>query len=277
MKEIYTALITPFNDENKVDFIALKLLIEDLILQGNNSFVLCGTTGEVSALTFKEKKQIIQFAKYHFEDSKFIIGITGNCTNNVVSQILDLQYWIGDCPIMVVVPYYNKPNQKGLYEHFSSIAKCTQNDIILYNVPSRCSCNLEDDTIIKLATNHKNIIGLKQAGNYKNIRELKKNIPFFKVYIGNDDLLLEGLEQNVDGIISVCSHVCFSLISEIINSKSKEKDIELKRISKLVFIESSPSPIKYMLYKKGLITNKLRLPLVEISDLSKKEIDKHMI
>lgn len=275
IKEIYTALITPFNEKKEIDFNGLYNLIKSLMKQGNTNFVLCGTTGEVSTLSMKEKKQLIQFVLYHFDKANFIIGISGNHTDNVISQIKELEDSIKDCPIMVVVPYYVKPSQQGLYCHFSKIAKCTKNQLILYNVPSRCSCNLEDETIIKLVKNHSNIIGLKQAGDYKTIKALKDKLPFFKVYSGNDDLLLEGLSQDVDGIISVCSHVAYPLIEEIMLSKDIQLDDKLKQLSSLVFKEASPGPIKYMLTQKGLINNILRLPLVSISVDLEKEIDNH--
>lgn len=276
LKEIYTALVTPFDNTGHIDFENLYKLIQSLLDQGNHKFVICGTTGEVSTLSSKEKRQLIQFVLYHFNQADFIFGVSGNNTQDIIEQIQDLEDIVVCFPFMIVVPYYNKPNQAGLYQHFSTIASATQRDIILYNVPSRCSCTLEDETIIKLAKKHKNIIGLKQAGDYTSIATLKTSLPFFKIYIGNDDLLLEGIEQGIDGIISVCSHVSYPLIKEIFDTKDAVLDGKLKEIARLVFKDASPAPIKYMLYRKKLIHNILRLPLVTIDATLEQEIDQHM-
>lgn len=278
MEEIYTALVTPFNDDFSIDFISLANLFEHLISLGNTKFVICGTTGEVSTLSLKEKKQIIKFVMYHYGDSvDFIFGVSGNNTMDVIEQIKIFDPLIGNNRFMVVVPYYNKPSQNGLFKHFSSIAMQTKKELVLYNVPSRCSINLENETIIKLVKKHPNITALKQAGNYKDILILKQRLPFFKVFIGNDDLLLEGIEMKMDGVISVCSHIGFPIMEEFFKTKNIELDNQIKNLSSYVFMDSSPSPVKYMLYKKGIIKNVLRLPLVPIDKRIEKEIDNHIM
>lgn len=273
MKEIYTALITPFDEDGSIDYKALSKLIDKLISEGNDSFVVCGTTGEVSTLRLHEKKQLIRYIRYHYPDVNLIIGLSSNSTNEIIKQINELGNINSLESFMVVVPYYNRPSQEGLFKHYDVIASSTSKNIIIYNVPSRTACNIETNTILKLLEKHKNIIGLKQAGSLDDVLTLKENYPFFKVYVGNDNLLKEALQKDVDGIISVVSHLDYKLIKDICDSENDFKDDYLKLLSKYIFIESSPAPLKYILFKLGYINNKLRLPLVNITKEHEKILD----
>jgi 4-hydroxy-tetrahydrodipicolinate synthase len=169
---------------------------------------------------------------------------------------------------LIIVPYYIKPSQEGIYKHFDLIASSTHKNIMIYNIPSRCGINIETKTIIKLIQKHKNIIGMKQCGDINVIRELKEQFNDFKVFIGDDHLLLEGLNNNADGIISVVSHLDYPLIKKVIEERNRFDDDYLKLISQYVFLESSPSTIKYILSKLGYIENRLRSPLTQISENS---------
>lgn len=273
MKEIYTALITPFDEEGAIDYDSLKKLIDHLLKQGNNRFVLCGTTGEVSTLRLHEKKQLIRYVRYHYPDIHLIIGVSSNSTNEVIRQIQELGNIQNLNTFMIVTPYYNKPSQEGLFQHYSKIANTTDKNIIIYNVPSRTASSIEDATIGRLITRHKNITGLKQAGDIDGIKSLKENFPFFKIYIGNDHVLKEALEQGADGIISVVSHLDYPLIENICQSEDHFQDSYLKMLSKYIFQEPSPAPTKYILSKMGLVQNKLRLPLVPASSSLEKQLD----
>ena len=169
---------------------------------------------------------------------------------------------------LVIVPYYIKPSQEGIYKHFDLIAASTSKKIMIYNIPSRCGVGIAPSTVIRLANKHKNIIGMKQCGELNDIQTIKEELSQFKVYIGDDHLLLEGLKQRADGIISVTSHLDFQLIEKICKNENIFDDRYLKLISEYVFIEPSPAPIKYILSELGYIQNILRLPLTTISEES---------
>ncbi|MFV0395452.1 MAG: 4-hydroxy-tetrahydrodipicolinate synthase [Coprobacillaceae bacterium] len=273
MKEVYTALITPFDEEGAIDYESLKKLMDHLISQGNTRFLICGTTAEVSTLRLHEKKQLVRYVRYHYPDIQIIVGSGSNSTNEVIRQMQELSNIQGIDAFMVVTPYYNKPSQEGLYQHYSKIAKATDKNIIIYNVPSRTACEISNHTVSRLIKKYKNIIGLKQAGEIAGIRKLKDTFPDFKIYVGNDNLLKEALELGADGIISVVSHVDYPLIENICNTEDHFQDAYLKILSKYLFMESSPAPTKYVLSKMGYIKNKLRLPLVPVSKSLEKQLD----
>lgn len=273
MKEIYTALITPFNQDGAIDYQGLTKVMDHLIEQGNTKFVILGTTGEVSTLRLHEKKQVIRFIRYHYPDVDLIVGLSSNSTSEIIRQLKELGNISNLDTFMVVVPYYNRPSQEGLFKHYDIIASATDKNIIIYNIPSRTACTIEDKTILRLLEKHKNIIGLKQAGDISSIPYLKNNAPFLKVYVGNDNLLKEAFELGADGIISVVSHLDYPLIKEIVETKDSFKDAYLKILCKYLFKETSPAPIKYVLSKLGYIDNKLRLPLVSVSPTLEKQLD----
>lgn len=273
MKEIYTALITPFNQEGAIDYQGLTKVIDRLLEQGNSKFVILGTTGEVSTLRLHEKKQLIRFIRYHYPKVDLIIGLSSNSTSEIIRQVKELGNISNLDTFMVVVPYYNRPSQEGLFKHYDIIASATDKNIIIYNIPSRTACTIEDQTIIRLLEKHKNIVGLKQAGDISTIPYLKSKVPFLKVYVGNDHLLKEALELGADGIISVVSHLDYPLIKEIVETNDSFKDAYLKLLAKYLFKETSPAPIKYVLSKLGYIDNKLRLPLVNVSPTLEKQLD----
>lgn len=273
MKDIYTALITPFNEDNYIDYPALCAILDDLIKQGNNHFVVCGTTGEVSMLTFHEKIQLIRFIRYHYPKIQLIVGISAIGTKEVIRQIKALESIEGISTFMVIVPYYVKPTQEGLYQHFHHIALSTNKNLIIYNIPGRTSCNLEVDTLLQLIKNHSNIKGMKQAGTLDKLVTVKQRFPDFKIYVGNDDQLLEALQLGFDGIVSVASHFVYPLMKDIIDTLDEDKDLQLKKIAKLIFKETSPAPIKYIMHQLGYCQNKLRLPLVPIESSLEKELN----
>lgn len=272
MKEIFTALITPFNTDLSIDYPALYRLMDDLIEKGNKSFLLCGTTGETSTLKLNERKELVENILEKYDNIRVIVGICSNSTLEVIKHIEMYRDNPRIYAFLVIVPYYIKPSQEGLYKHFDLIASSTNKKIMIYNIPSRCGVNIEADTVIRLAKKHKNIIGMKQCGDLDMIEILKKNLSQFKVYIGDDHLLLEGLKKRADGIISVVSHLDYPLIKKICDDENVFDDRYLKLISEYVFIESSPSPIKYVLSQLGYIQNKLRSPLTPISEQSEMKL-----
>lgn len=261
MKEIFTALITPFNKDGTIDYPGLYRIIDKLIEEGNHSFLLCGTTGETSTLKLDERRQIVENVLEKYPTIRVIVGICSNGTSEVIRHI----HMYKDHPriyaYLVIVPYYIKPSQSGIYKHFDLIASSTKKKIMIYNIPSRCGVAIDVSTVIRLAKKHQNIIGMKHCGPINEIGEIKDKLPQFKVYIGDDHLLLEGLKQKADGIISVTSHLDYALIKKICLKENVFDDHYLKLISEYVFIDASPAPIKYILSELGYIQNILRSPL----------------
>lgn len=273
MFKIYTALVTPFLDNGAIDYLSLDHLLNYLFYVKNTNFVLNGTTGEASALTKKEKKELVTYVLTNYPQGNYIVGINTNCTKDAIEQMNDYQSFDNIEAFMFVVPYYNKPTKTGIEQHFHAIANSTNKDIILYNVPKRTGVTLETDSIIQLISIHPNIIGLKQAGEIGDISLLKSMFPKFKIYLGSDELLEEGLSLGIDGVISVASHVLYQEMMQA--SNKKDFDFALyKRKCQLLFLESSPSPIKYLLYRKGLILNNLRLPLVPVEKTTEELLNK---
>lgn len=273
MKDIFTALITPFNKDLSIDYPALYRLIDSLMLKGNKSFLLCGTTGETSTLKLNERIELVNNILYKYKDIRIIVGI---CSNNTVEVIKHIDMYKDDSRIyafLVIVPYYIKPSQRGIYKHFDLIASSTHKNIMIYNIPSRCGINIESDTVIALVNKHKNIIGMKQCGDLEMISTLKNKLKHFKIYSGDDHLLLESLKKHADGIISVVSHLDYLLIEKVCNEENEFYDKYLKLLSEYVFLESSPSTIKYILYRLGFIQNVLRSPLTVIGDKNKKVLE----
>lgn len=272
MKEIFTALVTPFHQDLSIDYDGLYRLMDELIASGNTSFLLCGTTGETSTLKLSERKELVERVLEKYPQIRVLVGISSNSTLEVIQHIQLYQDNPRIYAYLVIVPYYIKPSQEGLYKHFDTIASATSSNIMIYNIPSRCGVDINVETVIRLANKNKNIIGMKQCGSLEDILLLKEALPKFKVYIGDDHLLLEGLRKKADGIISVTSHLDYPLIEEICKNENVFDDRYLKLISEYVFIEPSPAPIKYILSELGYIQNQLRLPLTTIKKESQAKL-----
>lgn len=266
MREIFTALITPFNQDQSIDYPGLYRIMDKLIEEGNKSFLLCGTTGETSTLKLDERRMLVENILEKYPQIRIIVGICSNSTSEVIRHISMYKENPRIYAYLVIVPYYIKPSQSGIFKHFDLIASSTDKKIMIYNIPSRCGVAIDVSTVIRLANKHKNIIGMKHCGVLDEIHQIKDALPQFKVYIGDDHLLLEGLKQRADGIVSVSSHLDFPLIEEICKNENIFDDRYLKLISEYVFIEPSPAPIKYILSKLGYIQNILRSPLTPISE-----------
>ncbi|WP_249030337.1 4-hydroxy-tetrahydrodipicolinate synthase [Tannockella kyphosi] len=265
MFDIITALVTPFKEDNRIDYLSIHRLMDYLIKEGNTHFVLCGTTGECSCLSMKEKIEYIHYMIQHFKQCRFIVGISSNCTKEAIYQMEQLSIIEKIEAWLVVTPYYNKPNQEGLFQHFDAIAKASDKNIILYNVPSRTSVTLQTNTIINLVKNNDNIIGLKEAGDIKDAVLLKEQLPGFCVYLGSDELLEAAIMMELDGVISVASHLLYKTMEDAARKEAIDYfDYKLK--VNYLFKDSSPAPIKYLLSQKKLIQNYLRLPLVPVSN-----------
>jgi len=267
------AMITPFHKQGTIDFMALERLIEHLILGGVNYLVVQGTTAETATLTREEKHAIAGFVvEIVNKRVPLVIGIGGNNTQDVIN-ILRSNLADGYDAILSVTPYYNKPQQRGLYLHYKNIATVSPLPIIMYNVPGRTSVNMKPETTLQLANEFDNIIGIKEAsGSLEQIMDIIRNKPKDFLVISGDDLItLPLLAMGADGVISVVANTLPKEISEMVHlglkgdvRKAREIHFKLTEFTKAVFADGSPSGIKAALEIKSIISNNLRLPLVKV-------------
>ena len=268
------ALVTPFNSDHSIDFDAFKKLINYVIDGGVEYLVLLGTTAESATLSSSEKIQIVNYCKEINKNRiPIVLGIGGNNTSNVIKQIkmFDLD---GIEAILSVCPYYNKPSQMGIYNHYAELAKHSPLPIILYNVPSRTSVNISSDTVLKLANDFKNIVAIKEAsGDLEQIMRIIKDKPKdFLVISGDDPLTLPMIYMGGKGVISVLAQSHPKEFSRMVsNSLLGKIDLANKLHYKLfqlynpLFIEGNPVGIKACLETLGIIKSFVRLPLSEAS------------
>ncbi len=267
------AIITPFKKNGEIDFNAYKLLIDYYINNNISYLVILGTTGESNTISFEEKSKILEnVVKFNGGRVPLIIGFGGNDTQNLVDQIsnYDLKNFNA---ILSVCPYYNKPTQVGLYEHFYQVSKASKIPIILYDVPSRTGVSISNKTVLKLLKNCKNIIGIKDAtGNIKKGVDLIKNTTKdFHVISGDDFTAVDLVLNGGSGVISVVAGAFPMEFSKIIalakenkTEEAKERFNKIKDIIDLLFKEGNPSGIKAFLSLKGYCENILRLPLTPV-------------
>jgi 4-hydroxy-tetrahydrodipicolinate synthase len=280
------AVVTPFKKDFSVDFDSIKNLVDFLIENGVNYIVVQGTTGEASTLNEQEKVlSRTAYVKANNNRVPLVIGIGSNDTRSVTEYIVnaDLE---GFCAILSVAPFYNRPTQNGLYRHFSAISSVSSLPIILYNVPLRTGCNLEPITSIKLAKNHKNIIGIKDAsGDLNQMSNLISNRPKdFLIVSGDDESAYQSILKGADGVISVAAGCIPKQFSNIINialkndADSSRKHFEdIQRLLILLFKEGNPTGLKAALSINKLCENILRLPLIPASNKLYVEIENYFL
>jgi len=280
------ALVTPMDENGLVDFNTLKKLVDWHVKEGTNGIVAVGTTGESATLEIEEHLEVVKsVVKYADGRIPIIAGSGSNSTAQAIKTTSE-SYKIGADYSLLVTPYYNKPSQKGLIEHYLKIADSCDIKQILYNVPSRTSCDLSPDTV-EILSRHENIIGIKEAVNNKDrmnklkkISELNKD---FLVFSGDDETFLDLLSLGGNGVISVAANVIPKGISEICKHYANNENyaVELnkkyKYLYELLFIESNPIPVKWMMYKMGLIKNSIRLPLIELDQKYQENIINEML
>ena len=274
LKGSLVALVTPMIPNGDVDYVALENLIDWHIEKGTNGIVSVGTTGESATVNIKEHLEVINHTvKYVNSRIPVIAGTGANSTSEAIELTMESKQ-IGADFSLLVTPYYNKPNQNGLIQHYAKVANEVDLPQILYNVPSRTACDLKPSSV-KILSEHKNIVGIKEAvGDPKRIDDLieisSKNEDFL-LYSGDDPSFLSMLKKGGDGVISVAANVVPEYISDICSSAFEEKfdiaeelDNKLSTLYELLFIESNPIPVKWMLYKMELIQKSIRLPLIEL-------------
>lgn len=266
------AIVTPFHNYGTIDFGSLEKLLEHIVNGGVDFIVSLGTTSEAATLTRDEKDAVMAFVKDTVNGRvPLVMGMGGNSTQAVVSKIKNTDF-TGVEAILSVAPYYNKPNQKGLYNHFKSIAGASPVPVILYNVPGRTSCNLTAETTLRLAHDFENIAAVKEAsGNLNQVMEILRLRPDgFKVFSGDDALTYPLVSLGADGVISVVANAYPHDFSELVRLMNKKQfDDALKLHYKLlpfisqIFADGNPAGIKAALEIMGIIKNNLRLPMVK--------------
>ncbi len=277
------ALVTPFDSNKEIDFPALEKLVHHVIDHGVDFLVALGTTAETPTLSIVEKIAVLEFiAEKNNKRVPLVCGLGGNNTALVLKDLNEFPLDAVD-GLLSVSPYYNKPTQEGIYQHFKAIAEATDKDIILYNVPGRTGGNINCDTVVRLANDFKNIVAIKEAaGNMYQSMQLVQSLPSnFSILSGDDDLVLPQIAIGFDGVISVAANCFTTDFSNMVNA-AKANDYKtaralhyklLKGIG-LLFAEGNPSGVKAVLNEMDICANEFRLPVVPVSTSTHEAIKK---
>ena len=269
------ALVTPFTENGAVDFAAVARIVDNLVEGGVEYILVLGTTGETPTLTTDERKALIRFVRERVAGRVgLMVGVGGNCTRDVVAT---LRTWdlSGYDAVLSVNPYYNKPNQEGLYQHFKAISEASPLPVMLYNIPGRTGVNMTPETIARLAADCDNIIGVKEAsGDLAQMERVKAQTPSdFLLISGDDGLTVEVIKRGGVGVISVLANAYPAATAEIVrlalNGNTEEAAQKLDALDGIIsalFEEGNPVGIKTALYAKGVCSNTMRLPLVSGSE-----------
>ena len=270
-KGLGVALVTPFTTEGEVDYNALKRLVEYLIQNGADFLCILATTGETPCLSTDEKNKIKQLViDVNRGRVPILIGCGGNNTRAVVEELKTTD-WTGIDGILSVCPYYNKPSQEGLYQHFKAIAEASPLPVVLYNVPGRTGINMKSETTVRLANDCENIVAIKEAsGSLEQVDEIIKNKPDrFDVISGDDALTFSMVASGAAGSISVIGNALPREVSRMIRLEFKGEYEGARTIHhrftelySLLFVDGNPAGVKALLHEMGFIENVLRLPLV---------------
>jgi len=268
------ALITPFNEDKSIDYSALARLVENQIQGGIDHLVVLGTTGETPTLSDVEKKEIVRFViEKNAGRLKIVVGMGGSDTLALVKSIKNADFEGVDA-ILSVTPYYSKPTQEGLYQHFKAVVEASPVPIILYNVPGRTGVNMEAETTIRIAKLSEKVIGIKEAcgvlGQFSKI--IHEAPDYFKVISGDDGLILPSISIGAIGVISVIANALPDKLSQLTHESLKGNMIEAGRLHlqmaemvKLIFKEGSPAGVKALMEMMGTVKNQVRLPNVPVS------------
>ena len=272
LKGTGVAIVTPFHNYGTIDFSSLGKLLE-YVIEGNIDFIVAlGTTSEAATLSCDEKEAIMSFVKETIGGRvPLVMGMGGNSTRTVIGTIKKTDF-NGIEAILSVAPYYNKPNQKGLYNHFKNIAAASPVPIILYNVPGRTASNLSAETTLQLARNFENIVAIKEAsGNMQQVMDILRQKPEdFLVFSGDDALTFPLMSMGAAGVISVVANVLPAQFSEMVRlllqgkfKKAQKIHYTLLPVIQQLFADGNPAGIKAALEIKGILKNNLRLPMVK--------------
>ncbi len=269
------ALVTPFNEDGSIDFDGLKKVIEHDIKGGVEYLVSLGTTGESATLNKEEKLQVLRYtAEVVNKRVPLVAGFGGNDTRELIESIKAFDF-AGYDALLSASPYYNKPTQEGIYQHYKAVASASPVPVILYNVPGRTSSNITAETTLRLARDFKNIIAVKEAsGNFDQVMHIIKNRPEGFLVISGDDLItLPLIASGADGVISVIGNAIPGDFSEMVRlalkndfTAARKLHYKLTDLTNLLFIEGNPGGVKSVLKQLGIGTDQVRLPLWRISD-----------
>ena len=283
-KELYgmgVALVTPFDAAGMVDHEALGRLVDYQIESRADFLCVLGTTAETPTLSDEEKQAVRKtVVERNAGRLPILLGCGGNCTHNIVSKLSKDKMEDVDA-ILSVVPYYNKPTQEGMYAHFKAISEATDLPIILYNVPGRTGVNMLPDTTLRLASDCKNVVGIKEAsGNIEQIEYILRNRPEgFKVFSGDDGITLPLIKSGADGVISVIGNAYAAEFAQLVHlaqagdfASAEAIDKRLEELYRLIFVDGNPAGIKCVMELRGMLQNVLRLPLVPATQATKEKI-----
>lgn len=274
---LVTAMVTPFNDQNQVDYERTERLIDHLLETGSEGIVVSGTTGESPTLSQKEKLELFKHVVSYAKGKCHIIAGTGSNNTQASVEFTQEVQSLGVDGIMLVAPYYSRPSQEGLYAHFHAIASATDLPVMLYNVPGRSAVNMTAETTLRLAQ-LPNVVCMKEAsGNLSQIAAIIEHAPEgFEVYSGDDSLTLPVLSIGGVGIVSVASHIVGRQMKEMVNAffdgnlkEAASLHRKLMPIFEGLFAYPSPGPTKEALNKLGIDVGGVRLPLVELNEEEK--------
>ena len=280
------AIVTPFTEDEQINYPKLAEILDDQIARGTDAIVVCGTTGEASTLSHEEHLDAIKFTVEHVKGRVPVIAGTGsNCTETAIYLSQEAEKYGADA-LLVVTPYYNKATQKGLIAHFTAVANSVKLPIILYNVPGRTGCNIQPETAVALAKNVENIVGIKEAsGNISQIAKLMQLADgCIDLYSGNDDQIVPILSLGGLGVISVLSNVApketHDIVASYLDGNVKESlALQMKALPLIdqLFCEVNPIPVKAAMNLQGWEVGPLRMPLTEIEPAHKENLKKAMI
>lgn len=283
--QLITAMVTPFDEQGEIDFIATRNLINHLLATGSDGLVVAGTTGESPTLTQQEKVNLFKFTVEVVAGRVPVIAGTGsNNTRESIELTLHAEE-AGVDGVMLVVPYYNKPSQEGMYQHFKVIAESTSLPVMLYNIPGRSSVNMSPETIIRLAE-IPNIVAVKEAsGNLDAMANIIENTPsHFALYSGDDGLTLPVLSIGGLGVVSVAAHIIGpemkSMIEHFNNGRMREASTLHRRllpIMKELFAAPNPSPVKAALNLEGVSVGGVRLPMLPLTDMQLNSLNRVLV
>ena len=280
-KGLGIALITPFTLDGKVDYKSLKRLLEYQLANGADFLCILATTGEAPCLTGQEKDELTAFIKDIVRGRIPILKYCGGNNTAAVVEEIKTTNWTGIDGILSICPYYNKPSQEGLYQHFKAIAEASPLPIVLYNVPGRTGINMKAETTVKLARDFSNIIAVKEAsGSLEQVDEIIKNKPdHFDVISGDDALTFSMIASGAAGVISVIGNALPREFSRMIRLEFKGKYEPARKIHhmftelySLLFVDGNPAGCKALLNDMGMIENVLRLPLVPTTITTKQKM-----
>ncbi|MDP3913779.1 MAG: 4-hydroxy-tetrahydrodipicolinate synthase [Bacteroidota bacterium] len=279
------ALVTPFNEDKGIDYSALEILVEAQISGGIDYLVVLGTTAETPALSEIEKKEIVRFViEKNAGRLKIVVGMGSNNTMSLVESIKNTDFK-GIDAILSVTPYYNKPTQEGLFQHFKMVVEACPIPVILYNVPGRTGVNMDADTTIRIAHLSDKVVAVKEAsGDLGQFAKIIANAPdYFKVISGDDSLTLPSVTMGSIGVISVIANALPEKLSQLTHASLSGNialasllHLQMAEMLKLIFREGNPGGVKALMETLGTAKNQVRLPLVPVSSATYTLIEKEL-